>query len=49
MTTADGIRMTAPGVLTFPMAGLVPAECRRVGVILSGGNVDPAVLGRLWT
>jgi threo-3-hydroxy-L-aspartate ammonia-lyase len=90
-TIADGVRTTAPGVLTFPimqryveqilvvddahiletlrtlmlrlklvieptgavglaavLAGLLPAECRRVGVVLSGGNVDPALLQTLW-
>ncbi len=30
------------------LAGLLPAECRRVGVIVSGGNVDPVLLGQLW-
>ncbi len=29
------------------LEGSVPAELRRVGVILSGGNVDPATLARL--
>lgn len=30
------------------LADLLPAECRRVGVIVCGGNVDPAVLSQLW-
>jgi threonine ammonia-lyase medium form len=30
------------------LAGLLPAECRRVGVVISGGNIDPAVLTKLW-
>jgi len=90
-TIADGIRTTAPGVLTFPimqrhveqvlvvsdaatldalrllllrlklvveptgavplaavLGGLLPPECRRVGVILSGGNLDPSLLTALW-
>jgi len=90
-TIADGIRTTAPGVLTFPimqrhveqvlvvsdaaaldalrllllrlklvveptgavplaavLGGLLPPECRRVGVILSGGNLDPSLLTTLW-
>ncbi|MFN2431593.1 MAG: threonine/serine dehydratase [Gemmatimonadota bacterium] len=30
------------------LAGRLPAECARVGLILSGGNLDPALLSRLW-
>lgn len=30
------------------LGGLLPPECRRVGVIVCGGNIDPAVLTRLW-
>jgi threonine dehydratase len=30
------------------IAGLLPPECRRVGVILCGGNIDPGVLRSLW-
>lgn len=30
------------------LAGLLPTACRRVGVIISGGNIDPGLLGRLW-
>jgi threo-3-hydroxy-L-aspartate ammonia-lyase len=29
-------------------SGLLPAECKRVGVILCGGNIDPSLLGALW-
>lgn len=89
-TIADGARVQAPGVLTFPVVqeraeavvripdealvraleillsrmkivieptgalaaaaaldGAIPADARRVGVVLSGGNVDPAILARL--
>jgi threonine dehydratase len=34
-----------PAVLA---AGLLPADVRRVGVVLCGGNIDPAVLSTLW-
>jgi threonine dehydratase len=90
-TVADGLRITMPGALTFPivqrhvadvvlvsdeeileavrfallrlklvvepsgaaplaalLAGRLPANIRRVGAILSGGNIDPPLLGRLW-
>lgn len=30
------------------MEGLLPADARRVGVIISGGNIDPSLLGKLW-
>jgi len=30
-------------------AGKVPSECKRVGVVLSGGNIDSDVLSRLLT
>ncbi|NTU86266.1 MAG: pyridoxal-phosphate dependent enzyme, partial [Chloroflexales bacterium] len=30
------------------LAGLLPPECRRVGVIVSGGNLDPSLLTTLW-
>ncbi|MFL5802512.1 MAG: pyridoxal-phosphate dependent enzyme [Roseiflexaceae bacterium] len=91
-TVADGLRLTMPGALTFPvvqhhvaaivtvtddeildavrfallrlklviepsgavplaaaLAGRLPEGARRVGLIISGGNIDPALLGRLWT
>lgn len=90
-TVADGLRVTKPGALTFPiiqqevedvllvtddeildavrfallrlklviepsgaaplaavLAGRLPEQVQRVGVILSGGNIDPALLGMLW-
>lgn len=89
-TMADGLRITTPGELTFPviqsrvddivtvseesigeavrfaimrlkmvvepsgavplaalLACLLPQNFRRVGVIISGGNIDPTVLARL--
>lgn len=89
-TIADGARVQAPGVLTFPVVqeraeavvrvpdealvraielllsrmkivveptgalaaaaaldGEIPADARRIGVVLSGGNVDPVTLARL--
>lgn len=30
------------------MEGLLPDDSRRVGVIISGGNIDPSLLGKLW-
>jgi threonine dehydratase len=91
-TIADGLRITMPGALTFPvvqrhvaaivtvsddeildalrfallrlklviepsgavplaaaLAGRLPQGARRVGLIISGGNIDPALLGQLWT
>jgi threonine dehydratase len=90
-TIADGLRVTAPGALTFPvvqrhvadilivsddeirdalrfalerlklviepsgavplaalLAGRLPATLKRIGVIISGGNIDPPVLAGLW-
>lgn len=90
-TVADGLRVTKPGALTFPvvqrhvhdvftvteeqildavrfamlrlklviepsgavpiaaaLAGALPADARRVGLLISGGNIDPEVLRALW-
>jgi threonine dehydratase len=90
-TIADGLRITLPGALTFPVVqrhiadvvvvsdaeildalrfallrlklviepsgaaalaaalnGRLPSGARRVGLIISGGNIDPALLGALW-
>lgn len=30
------------------LKGALPQECRRVGLVISGGNVDPALLAALW-
>lgn len=30
------------------LGDLLPPECRRVGVVLCGGNLDPTLLVRLW-
>jgi threonine dehydratase len=34
--------------LAAALGGLLPADCRRVGIIISGGNIDPALLNSLW-
>ena len=34
--------------LAVALAGRLPAGLRRVGLIVSGGNIDPPVLGSLW-
>jgi threonine dehydratase len=90
-TIADGLRITMPGALTFPvvrrhvaevvavdeaaileairfallrlklviepsgavvlaaaLSGRLPAGARRAGLIVSGGNIDPELLGSLW-
>ncbi len=90
-TIADGLRVVAPGALTFPviqrhvedilvvddgeilealrfallrvklvfepsgavplaaaLAGRLPPDVRRVGLIVSGGNIDPSLLASLW-
>lgn len=90
-TIADGLRVTMPGELTFPiiqrhiedvvlvsddevlealrfallrlklviepsgavplaavLAGRLPAGVERAGLIISGGNIDPALLAELW-
>ena len=31
------------------LSGLVPPTCRRVGIIVCGGNLDPSLLTRLWS
>jgi threonine dehydratase len=30
------------------LRGLLPGDCRRVGVVVSGGNIDPRLLTSLW-
>lgn len=35
-------------VLAAALAGRLPAAAQRVGMIISGGNADPALLARLW-
>ncbi|HEX2173901.1 MAG TPA: pyridoxal-phosphate dependent enzyme, partial [Dehalococcoidia bacterium] len=34
--------------LAAVLRGKLPPDCRRVGVILSGGNLDPDLIARLW-
>lgn len=91
-TVADGLRITKPGAITFPvvqrhvedvllvseeeildavrfallrlklviepsgavvlaaaLSGRLPRNGRRVGLIISGGNIEPALLGSLWS
>ncbi|NJN14841.1 MAG: pyridoxal-phosphate dependent enzyme [Oscillochloris sp.] len=42
------VEPTGAVALAAMMAGALPADCRRVGVLLSGGNIDPALLAKLW-
>jgi threonine dehydratase len=42
------IEPSAAVPLAAVMRGLLPAGCRKVGVVISGGNIDPALLARLW-
>ena len=35
--------------LAAVLRGLIPEDCRRIGVVLSGGNLDPVLLARLWS
>ena len=30
------------------LKGLLPEDCRRAAIIVSGGNIDPALLATLW-
>jgi threo-3-hydroxy-L-aspartate ammonia-lyase len=39
---------TGAVALTAVLAGRVPDRYRRVGVFVTGGNIDPTLLGRLW-
>ncbi|NNJ09885.1 pyridoxal-phosphate dependent enzyme [Chloroflexales bacterium ZM16-3] len=39
---------TGAVALAATLDGLLPDECRRVGVIISGGNLDPSLMARLW-
>lgn len=34
--------------VTAVMRGLLPSDCRNVGVVITGGNIDPGLLARLW-
>ena len=34
--------------LAVALAGRLPPDLRRVGLVISGGNIDPPVLGSLW-
>ncbi len=34
--------------LAAALAGRLPPDVRRVGLIVSGGNIDPSLLASLW-
>lgn len=42
------VEPTGAVALAALLRGLCPPQCRRVGVLISGGNIDPALLARLW-
>jgi threonine dehydratase len=42
------IEPSAAVALAAVRKGALPRDCRKVGVILSGGNIDPSLLLRLW-
>lgn len=41
------VEPTGAVALAAVLQGMLPASCRRVGVILSGGNVDPSLLASI--
>ncbi|EFO81332.1 pyridoxal-5'-phosphate-dependent enzyme, beta subunit [Oscillochloris trichoides DG-6] len=34
--------------LAAVLAGMLPSDCQRVGVVISGGNLDPSLMAMLW-
>lgn len=42
------VEPTGAVALAAALAGQLPAECQRIGVVISGGNLDPALLTKLW-
>lgn len=42
------VEPTGAVALAALVAGLLPERYRRVGVLVSGGNLDPALLAQLW-
>jgi threonine dehydratase len=42
------VEPTGAVALAAVLAGLLPAECQRVGIVISGGNLDPALMAQLW-
>lgn len=42
------VEPTGAVALAAVVRGLLPAQYRRVGVFITGGNLDPALLTRLW-
>ncbi len=43
------VEPTGAVALAAVLHGKLPADLGRVGVVLSGGNIDPALLTQLWT
>ncbi len=43
------VEPTGAVALAALLHGPLPAGCSRIGVIISGGNIDPALLAELWT
>jgi threonine dehydratase len=43
------VEPTGAVALAAALAGLLPPACRRVGVVISGGNLDPSLMTRLWS
>lgn len=42
------VEPTGAVALAAVLANLLPPDCHRVGIILSGGNLDPSLLKELW-
>jgi threonine dehydratase len=42
------VEPSGAAILAALLAGRLPHDIGRVGAIISGGNIDPPVLARLW-
>lgn len=42
------VEPSGAATLAAALTGRIPRDARRIGVIISGGNIDPALLGALW-